>query len=359
MYVDVRHRRSFRDARAAFGWLIVFGAGLLFATVAGATMRGIADDIQHGIGRLPRSVFEVILVLVQVAYILVLLVTPLVLLVMRRFCVAGPRRARAVARSPRVLAGPAPPADPVVGARRGRRGRPDQVSWPPTSVLAGCTALAVTTTASLRRPWRRAVWFLLGLLIALRVVTSASAPVDVVLAVGIGGVVGSGIMLGLGRTAGRLTPHGVRVTLAELRPPAGRRARAARRDPLDVPRDLGRRPVDIRVLEEHGWSSARLDQAYRRLRWRDVGETTVDPDPLRLVTTEAMTLLLAASRDVRVPTVRAVATAPRGESAARGGRRRRRAAERPRRARPTTSWTRRGRRSSSCTTPGSRTGSWT
>ena len=314
MYVDVRHRRSFRDARAAVGWLIVLGAGLLFATVAGATMRGIADDIQHGIGRLPRSVFEVVLVLVQVAYILVLLITPLVLLVMRRFWLLA-RGALALSLAPLafwlVQLLPQVPSsalgvDDAVDLTK--------VSWPPTGVLAGCTALAVTTTASLRRPWRRAVWFLLGLLVVLRVVTSASAPVDVVLAVGIGGVVGSGIMLGLGRTAGRLTPHGVRVTLAG----SGLRL-AADPEPGDETRWTFRgtadeAPVDIRVLEEHRWSSARLDQAYRRLRWRDVGETTVDPDPLRLVTTEAMTLLLAASRDVQVPTVRAVATAPRGES---------------------------------------------
>lgn len=314
LYVDVRHRRSFRDARAGFGWLIVFVAGLLFATIAGSTAGGIADDVQHGIGRLPRSVFEVVLVLVQVTYISVLVVTPIVLLIMRRFALLA-RGALALSLAPLafwlVQLLPQVPSSAVdvedaVDLTK--------VSWPPTGVLAGCTALAVTTTASLRRPWRRAVWFLLGLLIVLRVVTSASAPIDVVLAIGVGGVVGSAIMIALGRTAGQLTPHGARATLAE----SGLTL-------ADVPEQRdevrwtfrGRAddgPVDIRVLEEHGWGTARLDQAYRRLRWRDVGEATVDPDPLRLVTTEAMTLLLAASRDVRVPTVRAVATAPRGES---------------------------------------------
>ncbi|WP_426595886.1 lysylphosphatidylglycerol synthase domain-containing protein [Cellulomonas sp. McL0617] len=314
MYVDVRHRRSFRDGQAGFGWLIVFVAGLLFATVAGATMSGIADDVQQGIGRVPRSVLGVVLVLVQVTYILALLVTPLVLLVMRRFAMLA-RGALALSLAPFAfwLVQLLPQ---IPSASLGVDDAVDltKVSWPPTSVLAGCTALAVTATGGLRRPWRRAVWFLLGLLIALRVVTSASAPVDVVIAVGIGGVVGSGIMLALGRTAGRLTPHGVRVTLAGSGLPlAGDpEPRAGTRWTFRGTADEG--PVDIRVLEEHRWSSARLDEAYRRLRWRDVGETSVDPDPLRLVTTEAMTLLLAASRAVRVPTVRAVATAPRGES---------------------------------------------
>lgn len=313
-YADVRHRRSFRDARAGFGWLIVFVTGLLFATIAGATMSGIADDVQNGIGHVPRSVFAVILVLVQVTYILALVVTPIVLLFMRRFSLLA-RGALALALAPLafwlVQLIPSIPSSAI-----GVDDAVDltKVSWPPTGVLAGCTALAVVTTTSLRRPWRRAVWILLGLLIALRVVTSASAPVDVVLAVGVGGVVGSAIMLVLGRTAGRLTPYGVRATLAG----SGLHL-ADDPEPLDETRwtfraHAGDAPVDIRVLAEHDWATARLDQAYRRLRWRDVGEVSVDPDPLRLVTTEAMTLLLAASRDVRVPTVRAVATAPRGES---------------------------------------------
>ena len=313
-YVDVRHQRSVVDARAGLGWLVVLAAGLLFATIAGATMTGIADDVQQGIGRLPRSVLEVLLVLVQVSYILLLTVAPIALLVTRRWALLG-RGALAVVLAPVAfwliqllpqIPSSAVDADDVVDLTR--------VSWPPTSVLAGCTALAVTTAASLRRPWRRAVWALLGLLIVLRVFSSASAPVDVVLAIGIGGVVGSAIMLVLGRTAGQLTPHGARLTLASS-------GLHLAEDPevRDDPRWTFRGrtadgAVDVRVLAEHDWSSARLDQAYRRLRWRDVGDATVDPDPTRLVTTEAMTLLLAASRSVRVPTVRAVATARRGET---------------------------------------------
>ena len=132
-----------------------------------------------------------------------------------------------------------------------------------------------------------------------------------VLAVGVGGVVGSAILLALGRTVGELTPAGARRTLAE----AGLELEG------DVVADEGTwtfrgrtpdGPVVIRVIGEHDWSAARLDQAYRRLRWKDVGDD--DLDPAHAVTTEAMTSLLAASRAVRVPAVRAVARAPRGEA---------------------------------------------
>ena len=310
-YVDVRHRRSIADARAGLGWLVVLVVGLLLATIAAETMQGIAQDLHRGVGRLPRRVFEVVLVAVQVTYLLLLTVTPLVLLATRRFSLVVRGALALVLGSvafwlvERALAVPAPPAQLEQAVDL------STVSWPPTAALAACTALVVATTSTLHRPWRRAVWVLLGVLVVLRVVTSSSAPLDVVLAVGVGGVVGSAILLALGRTVGELTPAGVRRTLAD----AG----------LELEDDLvpdegswtfrGRAstgPVAVRVIGEHDWSSARLDQAYRRLRWRDVGDD--DVDPTHAVTTEAMTTLLAASRGARVPAVRAVTSAPRGES---------------------------------------------
>lgn len=313
-YVDVRHRRSVADARSAMAWLVVLVVGLLFATIAAETMHGIAEDLHHGIGRLPRTVFEVFLVLVQVTYILLLTLTPLVLVATRRFALLG-RGALALALGPiffRVIE--LIPQVPTSRLHIEDALDITSVSWPPTGVLAGCTALAVVTSPTLRRPWRRAVWVLLWVLVLLRLVTSSSAPLDVVLAIGVGGVVGSGLMLAFGRTLGELTPAGARRTLAE----AGLELED---DPEPVdggPWTFRGRTADgvvaVRVVGEHDWSAARLDQAYRRLRWRDVSDDDIDPQPAHAVTTEAMTALLAASRDVRVPAVRAVARAPRGES---------------------------------------------
>jgi uncharacterized protein (TIRG00374 family) len=313
-YVDVRHRRSVADARGALAWLVVLVVGLLLATIAAQTMHGIADDLHRGIGRIPRTVFEVFLVLVQVTYILLLTVTPIALVVTRRFALLG-RGALALVLGPllfRVVE--LIPQVPTTTLEIENALELTKVSWPPTGVLAGCTALAVVTSSTLRRPWRRAVWVLLWVLVVLRVVTSSSAPLDVVLAIGVGGVVGSALMLAFGRTLGELTPAGVRRTLADA-------GLDLEDDPEPVDEGvwtfLGRTqdgPVAVRVIGEHDWSTARLDQAWRRLRWRDVGDDDVDPEPSRAVTTEAMTALLAATRDVRVPAVRAVARAPRGES---------------------------------------------
>jgi len=214
-YVDVRHRRSIADARGALAWLVVLVVGLLLATVAAETMQGIAQDLHRGIGRLPRTVFEVFLVLVQVAYILLLTLTPLVLLATRRFALLG-RGALALVLGPAVfrvveLLAHTPSSSPQLESTL----ELTRVSWPPTGSLAGCTALAVVVSPTLRRRWRRAVWVLLWVLVLLRLVTSSSAPLDVVLAIGVGGVVGSALMLALGRTLGQLTPAGARCTLAE------------------------------------------------------------------------------------------------------------------------------------------------
>ncbi len=310
-YVDVRHRRSVADARAALAWVVVVVAGLLLATVGARTMLGIADDLHRGVGRLPRRVFDIVLVAVQVTYLLLLTATPLVLLATRRPAVVL-RGALALVLGTvafwltrLVPTLPAPPVDVEDVAAL------PAVTWPPTAALAACTALAVTMAAGLRRPWRRAVWLMLALLVLLRLVTSSSAPLDVVLAVGVGGVAGSAVLLSLGRTVGQLTPAGARRTL-------GTAGIGLVEDPVqdDGPWTFRGRstdgPVSIRVIGEHDWSTARLDQAYRRLRWRDVGDDAVDP--ARTVATEAMTSLLAASRGAHVPTVRAVARAPRGES---------------------------------------------
>jgi glycosyltransferase 2 family protein len=312
-YVDVRHRRSVADLRAALGWSVVLAAGLVLATVGADTMQGIALDLHRGVDRLPRRAFEVALVVVQVVYLLLLTVTPLVLLVLRRFALVG-RGALALVLGAlgsglvrQALAVPTASGETLPTADL------TAVSWPPTASLAACTALAAATTPTLRRSWRRSVWGFLVVLVVLRMVTSSSAPLDAVLAVGIGGLVGTGILLALGRTVGRLTPAGARRLLdgaglhLEEDPVAGDEAWTLRGRTQDG-------PVAVRVLGEHDGSAARLEGAYRRLRWRDVGEGSLAVPPMQAVTTEAMTSLLASSHGVRSPAVRAVTRAPRGEA---------------------------------------------
>ena len=313
-YRRIPRRRSRGDARSAWVFLAVVLVGLSFATVADETMTGISQDTQAGLARVPQAMLLVFLLLVQVAYVAALLVTPLVLAFRRSFALIG-RGAAALFLGVVVFR----LLEQIPGVRTsGAALEPGQgrlaIAWPSTGAVAACAALAAATTHGLSRRWQRAVWTFLGVLAVLRVLTASSAPLDVVLALGAGGLTGSCLVLALGRPAAVLTAAGVRTALAEsglvvddVSPahlPSAWSFRARTPDGL----------VDVKVLDEHDWSTARLDQTYRRLRWRDVGDDALAPTPAQAATVEAMTGLLAASRGVHVPAVRAVTQAPRGES---------------------------------------------
>ncbi|ROS31330.1 lysylphosphatidylglycerol synthase transmembrane domain-containing protein [Cellulomonas sp. PhB150] len=317
-YRDVNHRHSRADARTAAVFLAIVLVGLSFATVAAETMTGISEDTQNGIERVPQALLLVVLVLVQVTYLAVLLVTPVVLLFRRRFnliargaaaLLLGPLLFRLLSLIPGVRAS----GDALAGISDKL---PDAVTveWPSTGAVAACAALAAATAQGLSRPWRRAVWGFLAALGLLRVLTATSAPLDVVLAVGAGGLVGSVMVLLLGRRASVLTAAGVSAALRQ----SGLATSAVRRDPDAPPgryeASAPTGPIDVKVLDEHDWRTARLDQTYRWLRWRDVGDDVLAPTPSQAVAAEAMSGLLAASRGVHVPTVRAVTQAPHGES---------------------------------------------
>jgi len=317
-YREVNHRRSRADARTAGVFLAIVLVGLSFATVAAQTMTGISEDAQNGLERVPRALLLVILVLVQVTYLAVLIVTPVVLAFRRRFnliargaaaLLLGPLLFRLLSLIPGVRAS----GDALTGITDKL---PDTltVEWPSTGAVAACSALAAATAQGLSRPWRRAVWSFLAVLAVLRVLTATSAPLDVVLAIGAGGLVGSVMVLVLGRRASVLTAAGVNAALRQ----SGLATTAVRRDPdattwtYQAIAPTG--PIDVKVLDEHDWRTARLDQTYRWLRWRDVGDDVLAPTPSQAVAVEAMTGLLAASRGVHVPAVRAVTQAPHGES---------------------------------------------
>lgn len=315
-YREVRHRRGLDDVRAIAVWLAVVVVGLGFATVASGTMSGVAGDLRAGASRLPHPLLAVVLVVVQVVYLAVLTVTPLVLLVLRRWGLLG-RGALALLLAPSafglVTLLPAVRSSAPVTPQGEDLLQLVRVDWPPTSALASATALTVATTTRLPRRWRRAAWALLAVLVVLRVVTASSAPLDVVLAVGVGGTVGAVLTLALGRTEQELTPTGARHVLA-----------AAGIEALDRPAEgdgptqtLRARtphgPVEVRVHGEGRWRG-RIEKAYRRLRWRDVGDELGTRTPAQAVTAEAAVLLLAGAHGVRVPRVRAVTRAPHGES---------------------------------------------
>ncbi len=313
-YRSVRRRRTVVDVRRLLGYLALLLLGIALTTVADRTMAGIDADLVEALGVIPTTVAVVVLGVVQVLYVLLLLGTPIVLVVTRRFGALG-RGALAI-----VLA---PIAFTAIEQALGLRASTEAVAtagdlagagWPPTGALATYAAVAAVLGPTITRRWRRAIGALLLALALSRILTATSAPLDVVLAVAVGGVVGSALLLALGRSDRVLTLEGVVDVLAGAGLPVDTVGPVeAGREGWDYRARSADGPIEIKVVDEHDWHRSRLARAYRRARLRDVGDDTPYSSPERAVGAEVMLGLFARSRGVRVPLVRAVARAPGGE----------------------------------------------
>ncbi|HEY0215352.1 MAG TPA: lysylphosphatidylglycerol synthase transmembrane domain-containing protein [Cellulomonas sp.] len=327
-YREVRLRRTPADAIGLLGALLVMLAAVFAARVADRTVAGIDADLTDGFARFSRPVAVAVLIGVQIAYLALVVGAPVALLARRRFGLLA-RSVLALVAGPVVFAllrrwlgdGSAGPLVPLVDESR------SGMDWPPTPLVAAFAAVVVVVGPAFSRWWRRTVWALLALLAITRVATASGAPLDVVLAIGVGAGVGSLILLVLGRSGYALTTAGVRRVLAtgglpvrHVEREGGRpvtyravRTGAAAADLADADDDEAG-AVEVKVIDEHEWRVDRLTRAYRRARWRGVGDDEPFASPGRAVAAEAMVGLLAASRGVQVPAVRAVARAPRGEA---------------------------------------------
>lgn len=315
-YRHVREGPTLVDAWALLSWLALAALGLVLATAARATTIGINSALVATVELLPASAALAVLGAAQVVYGVLLVVTPIVLIWTRHVAVLL-RSALGLGLAPLAfgyvettfaLSAVSPYRSAysafIVGT-----------GWPPTSALAAYTGAVVAASPAVPRRWRRALWSLLAVLALQRVVTATSAPLDVVLAIAVGGVVGSALLLVLGRHATILTDDGVQAALerAGLTVDHVEEVRGERRG--QVFRAIGplSGAVRVKVIDEYDWRADRLHRAYRRVRLRDVGEQPGAGSPMRAVVTEAMLELLANTRGVRTPLVRAVARAPGGE----------------------------------------------
>ena len=69
--------------------------------------------------------------------------------------------------------------------------------FPASVTISGYAAAAVVVNTELSARWSRLVWGFLGFLTVVRFATSSTVPIDVVLAIGLGGAVGSLLMVAL------------------------------------------------------------------------------------------------------------------------------------------------------------------
>jgi glycosyltransferase 2 family protein len=198
------------------------------------------------------------------------------------------------------LAGPGGPAP--AGLRQG--------SWlagagfPDPAVLAGLAAVAVAAAPWLSRPWRRAAWAVLLLIAAARLVTGGLLPVQLVLALAAGVMVGAGVLVAFGVPDRRMGPAGVAAALdaggvpvsqvtGPLRPAKGSR-------PFQAVTGGGN-GLFVKVFGSEERDADLLYRAWRGVRLRGVGDTRPAASLLAAVEHEALLAVMAERANVAVP----------------------------------------------------------
>lgn len=303
------HRRTPADVKRLLWFAGLLLVGTALATGLDETMAGIESDLVEGFVRVPATVAGLVVSVVSVLYLVLAAGAPLALLITRRF------RTFAIGGLGIVLSAvafalirDAVPVRTVTQSDGTTTAFAAAGGWPPTGSLATYTAAAVVAGIELPRRWRHAIWVMLGVLVVLRVLTTQDPPLDVVLAVGVGGVIGTLLLLAFGRSVRIASPAGV---LAGLRK-AGLEVTAV--SPLEIERGSWEHrattPDGSMLVKVVGHESQQLDslvRAYRRIRLRDVGDDTSYSSARRAVAVESMLSLYSADRGVRSPTVRAIA----------------------------------------------------
>jgi glycosyltransferase 2 family protein len=201
------------------------------------------------------------------------------------------------------LAGPGGPAP--AGLRQG--------SWlagagfPDPAVLAGLAAVAVAAAPWLSRPWRRASWATLLLLIGMaRLVTGGLLPLQLVLALAAGATVGAGLLVAFGVPDRRMGPAGVTAALGAGGVPArqvtGPLATAKGSRPFEVVTGDGR-ALFVKVVGSDQRDADLLYRAWRGIRLRGVGDTRPAASLVKAVEHEALLGVMAERAGVAVPHV--------------------------------------------------------
>ncbi|MET0882164.1 MAG: lysylphosphatidylglycerol synthase transmembrane domain-containing protein, partial [Acidimicrobiales bacterium] len=161
------------------------------------------------------------------------------------------------------------------------------------------------------RRWRRTLWLGVGVVAVLRMTTAAAAPVNVLIAVLVGVVVGSAVLAALGAPARRLDPvslldslarSGMQVDTLEALPSDGR------------PVFVGRRPdgpaVHVTFVGRDERDADLLYRAWRMLRVKGIEDQLADVRPGPQVRHEALATYLAAGAGAAVAGVVAVGETP-------------------------------------------------
>jgi len=299
--------------------LALIAGGTLVGALARSTIRGVELDLLQLVDRLPDTFEDLLLAIAQLFTRVIPTVALVMLLVTRRWRVALLL----------VLAGLL--ADLAMGAvdvflfdrdleelvalLRAEQNAGD--GSPTSHVVASMTAIVTVAAPWSGRRWRQALWWAFGLVVLLRLLSVTQPAFDVVVAVGVGVVVGSALLLMFGSPSHEPHPDellrgleaaGISPRRIERRSGSGSALRYRAIDEVDG----GDRVLEITLRTPDERDADLLARVFRRLRYADdeveLGYRRVE----RRIEHEALALTLAERHNVRVPRVVTIGGTERG-----------------------------------------------
>jgi glycosyltransferase 2 family protein len=297
----------------------LMAAGLLVARLAQSTIRGLEADLIRAIARLPDTGASLLLGLAQLATSLIPTAALVVLAVMRRWRVAlllvltG-----TLANIGMTIADLAlfdrQFAELLEDLRTSNEG--SFGPWPNSHALASTTAVVTVASPWLSRRWKRTLWWGVAVLALLRLLAPLQPAFDLMVALGVGLVVGSAVLLVFGSPTQEPNPDELVTALRKVGIVPRRVERQARQGTalryLVTSRDDQPFAVSLRTPDER--DADLLTRRYRSLRFRasevDAGYRTLK----RRIEHEALALALAERSGARAPRVVTLGTTERGSA---------------------------------------------
>jgi len=190
-------------------------------------------------------------------------------------------------------------------------------AFPAPALIACAAALVVAASPWLSRPWRRAAWLTLFLVVAARILTGTALPMELILAVTTGVTVGAAVLVAFGVPDRRVGPgeiasalRGAGLPVESVRP-ADVEAKGSR--PFAAVAADGRR-LFVKALGSDQRDADLLYRAYRAVRLRNVGDARPAASLFHAVEHQALVGVMAERAGVFAPSVDRVVKA--GDSTA-------------------------------------------
>ena len=293
--------------------------GLLAARVAESTISGVENDVVDAFGRIPNSVEQAVLGTAQIIATFVPLLSLVVVLFRRRWRLLLMLWLASTVASSAVGALLAWLGERDVTATLAQRTTGSTLvaaDFPTTEYLAFAVAATVVGAAHLPRRWKRALWTWVVVLMILRLLGPGEPPLDIWIAVSLGVVVGSAILLVFGSPNLEPSPEQVLAALRDV----GLDPVEIRRDDKEssgavyetLEADGSQTFVKLRTPDDRSWDL--LTRLYRAIRLRSSEVARPYSTLKRRIEHEALAARTVRDSGTRSPKVIGMGVTPSGAS---------------------------------------------